>query len=112
MILGTSFGYMDPMGTVAEEFPDIAFIHISGYKSNMKNFGNLFGAMEDMKYLAGMLAGSRAKMDGNPKAGLHGDLPDPRRTSLGQCIYAGCKENLPGVHHGCALDQHLARPGR
>src|SRR5512137_3219721 len=53
MILGTSFGYMDPMATVAEEFPDITFIHISGYKSNMKNFGNLFAAMEDMKYLDG-----------------------------------------------------------
>lgn len=69
LILGTSFGYMDPMAAVAEEFPDTTFVHISGYKSNMKNFGNLFGAMEDMKYLAGMVAGSRAKLDGNPKLG-------------------------------------------
>ena len=67
LIFTTSFGYMDPMETVAGEFPDTTYVHISGYKSNMENFGNLFGAMEDMKYLAGMLAGSRAKMDGNPK---------------------------------------------
>ena len=33
MILGTSFGFMDPMETVAEEFPDSTFVHISGYKS-------------------------------------------------------------------------------
>jgi len=44
---------MDPMETVAGEFPDTTYIHISGYKSNTTNFGNLFGAMEDMKYLPG-----------------------------------------------------------
>ena len=49
------------METVASEFPDTSFVHISGYKSNGTNFGNLFGAMEDMKYLAGMLAGARGK---------------------------------------------------
>jgi len=66
LIFGTSFGYMDPMETVAGEFPDVMFIHISGYKTNQTNFGNLFGAMEDMKYLAGMIAGARAKADGTP----------------------------------------------
>ena len=50
LIIGTSFGYMDPMETVAGEFPDQTFIHISGYKTNSTNFGNLFGAMEVMKY--------------------------------------------------------------
>src|SRR3989304_3079639 len=62
LIIGTSFGYMDPMATVAEEFPDTTFLHLTGYKSNFTNFGNFFGAVEDMKYLAGMLAGSRAKV--------------------------------------------------
>src|SRR5512135_1861413 len=46
LIFGTSFGYMDPMETVAGEFPDIMYVHISGYKANGTNFGNLFGAME------------------------------------------------------------------
>ncbi|MBE9478743.1 MAG: BMP family ABC transporter substrate-binding protein, partial [Chloroflexi bacterium] len=64
LIFGTSFGYMDPMEVLAEEFPDVMYIHISGIKSNMTNFGNLMGAMENMKYAAGMLAGARAKMDG------------------------------------------------
>ena len=44
---GHAFGFMDPMETVAGEFPDTIFIHISGYKSNTTNFGNLFGAMEN-----------------------------------------------------------------
>src|SRR6185369_8070916 len=29
-IIGTSFGYMDPMATVAEEFPDITYLHLTG----------------------------------------------------------------------------------
>ena len=56
-IFTTSFGFMDASEIVAGEFPNTDIIHISGFKSNEDNFGNLFGAMEDMKYLAGMLAG-------------------------------------------------------
>src|SRR4030043_394218 len=69
LIIGTSYGFMDPMENVAAEYPDIMYVHISGIKSNGTNFGNLFGAMEVMKYLAGMLAGARAKQDGTPKIG-------------------------------------------
>ena len=100
LIFGTSFGYMDPMATVAEEFPDITFIHISGYKSNMKNFGNLFGAMEDMKYLAGMIAGSRAKLDGNPKLGYMATFPIPEELRLGNAFMLGAKKTCPE----CTMD--------
>jgi len=47
LIFGTSFGYMDAMEILADEFPNTIYIHISGYKSNSENFGNLFGAMEE-----------------------------------------------------------------
>ena len=77
LILGTSFGYMDPMETVANEYPDAYFIHLTGIKSNTKNFGNLMGAMENMKYLAGMLAGARAKADGQTKLGYMATFPIP-----------------------------------
>jgi basic membrane protein A and related proteins len=100
LIFGTSFGYMDPMETVAEEFPDSYFIHISGYKSNGSNFGNLFGAMENMKYLAGMLAGARAKLDGNPKLGYMATFPIPEELRLGNAIALGMKETCPE----CTLD--------
>jgi basic membrane protein A len=95
VIYGTSFGYMDAMETLAEEFPDITYIHISGYKSNMDNFGNLFGAMEDMKYLGGMLAGSRAKVDGNPKVGYMATFPIPEEIRLGNAIALGVRETCP-----------------
>jgi basic membrane protein A len=95
LIIGTSFGYMDGMEIVAEEFPDQYFIHISGYKSNGDNFGNLFGAMEDFKYLGGMLAGSRAKLDGNPKIGYMATFPIAEEIRLGNAIALGVKETCP-----------------
>ena len=94
-IIGTSFGYMDPMATVAEEFPDTTFLHLTGYKSNGKNFGNFFGAMEDFKYLAGMLAGSRAKKDGNPKLGYMATFPIPEEIRLGNAIARGVAVTCP-----------------
>ncbi|HSS36046.1 MAG TPA: BMP family ABC transporter substrate-binding protein [Patescibacteria group bacterium] len=99
-IIGTSFGYMDPMETVAGEFPDQTFLHLTGYKSNGKNFGNFFGAIEDFKYLAGMLAGSRAKKDGNPKLGYMGTFQIPEEIRLGNSIMLGAKKTCPE----CTMD--------
>ncbi len=100
VIFGTSFGFMDPMETVAAEFPDITYIHVSGYKSNGKNFGNLFGAMESMKYLAGMLAGARAKADNNPKLGYMATFPIPEELRLGNAFALGMRKTCPE----CTLD--------
>ena len=100
VIFGTSFGYMDPMEAVAAEFPDSTFIHISGYKTNGTNFGNLFGAMEDMKYLAGMVAGSRAKTDGNPKLGYMATFPIPEELRLGNAFILGARKTCPD----CTMD--------
>lgn len=100
LIFTTSFGYMDPTAAVAEEFPDIDFIHVSGYKTNNTNFGNLFGAMENMKYLAGMVAGSRAKVDGNPKTGYIATFPIPEELRLGNAFALGMRKTCPD----CTMD--------
>ena len=100
LILTTSFGYMDPTAAVAEEFPDQTFVHVSGYKTNNKNFGNLFGAMEDMKYLAGMVAGSRAKTDKVSKIGYIATFPIPEELRLGNAFALGMKKTCPD----CTLD--------
>ena len=100
LIFGTSFGYMDPMAAVAEEFPDTMFVHISGFKSNEKNFGNLFGAMEVMKYIAGMMAGSRAMVDGTPKLGYMATFPIPEELRLGNAIALGMRRTCPE----CTMD--------
>jgi len=57
LILGTSFGYMDPMLEVAAKYPNVCFQHASGYK-NADNMGNYFGAMEEARYLSGIAAGA------------------------------------------------------
>ena len=100
VIFTTSFGFMDASEIVAEEFPDVDIIHISGYKSNEANFGNLMGAMEDIKYLAGMLAGSRAKVDGNPKLGYIATFPIPEELRLGNAFALGVEETCPD----CTID--------
>ncbi len=100
VIFTTSFGYMDASETVASEFPDVDIIHISGFKSNGENFGNLMGAMEDMKYLAGMLAGSRAKTDGNPSLGYIATFPIPEELRLGNAFALGAQQTCPE----CTID--------
>jgi basic membrane protein A len=99
-IFTTSFGFMDGSEIVADEFPDVDIIHISGFKSNEDNFGNLMGAMEDMKYLAGMLAGSRAKVDGNPKLGYIPTFPIPEELRLGNAFALGAQQTCPD----CTVD--------
>ncbi len=100
VIFTTSFGYMDASEIVAEEFPDVDIIHLTGFKSNEANFGNLMGAMEDMKYLAGMLAGSRAKMDGSTKIGYIATFPIPEELRLGNAFALGIQKTCPE----CTLD--------
>ncbi len=60
LIFATSFGYMDSMLKVAKQFPDVIFMHCSGFKT-AKNMGNYFGRMYQARYLSGMVAGSMTK---------------------------------------------------
>ncbi|MDR1043076.1 MAG: BMP family ABC transporter substrate-binding protein [Clostridiales Family XIII bacterium] len=59
VIIGTSFGYGDPLFEMANsgQYDDIKFMHFSGGNINETNFGNYFGAMEEPRYLTGIIAG-------------------------------------------------------
>ena len=57
IVIGTSFGFMDALEELAGEYPDVTFLHFSGNKMNDTNFGNYFGAMEEPRYLSGVMAG-------------------------------------------------------
>lgn len=57
VIIACSYGYIDAMEELAGDYPDITFLHFSGYKMNDTNFDNYFGAMEEPRYLAGIVAG-------------------------------------------------------
>ena len=60
VIFATSFGYMDPMLKVAKQFPEVVFMHCSGFKM-ADNMGNYFGRMYQARYLSGMVAGAMTK---------------------------------------------------
>ncbi|MGE4319789.1 MAG: BMP family ABC transporter substrate-binding protein [Deferribacterales bacterium] len=60
LIFTTSFGYMDPTIEVASKFPDVTFMHCSGYKA-AENVGTYFGRIYQPRYLSGMVAGKMTK---------------------------------------------------
>lgn len=60
IIFATSFGYMDYMEKVAKEFPDVKFMHCSGFKT-AANMSNYFGRIYQARYLSGIVAGMKTK---------------------------------------------------
>lgn len=60
VIFATSFGYMDYMEKVSKEFPDVKFLHCSGYKTT-ENMANYFGRIYQARYLSGIVAGLKTK---------------------------------------------------
>ncbi len=94
-IIGTTFEYGTTMASLADEFPKIFWLHASGYQSNGTNFGNVFGSMEQMKYLAGMVGGARAKADGSTKIGYVAPWPNPEVVRLGDAFALGVKVTCP-----------------
>ncbi len=73
VIFTTSFGYMDPTITVAEDFPDTVFIHISGFKT-ADNVGTGFGQIEEPRWVSGWIAG---KMSATGSRGYVAAFPIP-----------------------------------
>lgn len=74
VIFANSFGYMDAMEELSSEYPEVKFIHFSGYKMNETNFGNYFGAMEEARYLSGIVAGMKTQSN---KIGFVAAFPLP-----------------------------------
>jgi basic membrane protein A len=60
VIFATSFGYMDYTAEISKEFPEVKFMHCSGYKMT-DNMGNYFGRMYEARYLSGIVAGLKTK---------------------------------------------------
>lgn len=60
MIFATSFGHMEWTANVAREFPDVMFMHCSGYTTG-ENMSAYFGRMYEARYLSGIAAGLKAK---------------------------------------------------
>lgn len=73
LIFTTSFGFMDPTITVAEEFPETWFVHISGYKT-APNVSTVFGRIYQPRFLSGLVAGKATQTN---KIGYVAAFPIP-----------------------------------
>ena len=60
LVITTSFGYMNPTLKVAKQFPDVKFIHVTGYKT-ASNVATTNARFYEGRYLAGVLAGKMSK---------------------------------------------------
>ncbi|HEX7646627.1 MAG TPA: BMP family ABC transporter substrate-binding protein [Noviherbaspirillum sp.] len=60
LIITTSFGYMNPTLKVAKQFPDVKFVHLTGYKT-APNVAVANARFYEARYLAGVLAGKMTK---------------------------------------------------
>lgn len=63
IIFGTSYGYMETMASMADEYPEVMFSHGTGYMDNDTNFNNYFGRIYQARYLAGIAAGLKTQSD-------------------------------------------------
>ena len=73
LILTTSFGYMEPTLRVAQEFPEVKFEHITGYKQ-AGNVATANARYYEGRYLSGIAA---ARMSKTGIAGFVGGMPIP-----------------------------------
>lgn len=73
IIFTTSFGYMDPTINVAKKYPDVVFLHATGYKT-ADNVGTYQVKGWEASYLAGTAAGSLTE---KAEMGYVGAFPIP-----------------------------------
>jgi len=73
LIFTTSFGYMNPTLKVAKQFPDVKFVHSTGYKT-APNVATTNARFYEARYLAGIVAGKMTKTN---IAGYVGAFPIP-----------------------------------
>lgn len=62
LIFATSFGYMNYVERVAKQFPNVRFMHATGYKGG-PNFLNYNARFYEGRYLTGIIAGEMTKSD-------------------------------------------------
>ena len=74
IIFPTSFGHLDPAIRVAEQHPDVTFLHQGGLRTT-ENVGTYFGTIWEVEYLAGIAAG---RVTESNKLGFVVALPIPQ----------------------------------
>ena len=60
VIFANSFGFMEYVHEMAQEYPDVKFLHCSGYL-DAENMLNYFGRIYQPRYLSGIVAGLKTE---------------------------------------------------
>ena len=93
VVFGTSFGYMDPMVNTAKKFPNVKFMHATGFKT-AENLNNYNCRLFQARYLAGVAAGMLTKTN---KIGFVGSHPIPEIISNINAATLGAKSVNPNI---------------
>ena len=94
IVFGTSFGYMDSMRKLAEEYPNTKFEHATGYKSNETNFANYGLRLYQARHVQGVIAGMMTKTN---KICYVAAYPIPEVIREINTYYLGAKSVNPDV---------------
>ena len=93
VIFATSYGYADAMLKVAEQFPDVIFLHCSGHKQRF-NMGTYFGRMYQASYLTGLVAGTITQ---KKRIGYVAPIPIPEVIRIANAFVLGARAVSPEV---------------
>ena len=93
IVFATSFGYMNYVERVARQFPNVTFLHATGYKSG-KNFANYNARFYEGRYINGAIAG---KMTKSNILGYVGAFPIPEVLQGINAFTLGARSVNPNV---------------
>jgi len=91
VIFTCEYGFMDPTINVAKDFPNVIFENCSGYKT-AENVATYFGRIEQVDYLAGLIAG---KMTKSNYIGVIASFPIPQTIRETNAIAIGARQVNP-----------------
>lgn len=108
VIIANSFGHEDYMIQAAKEYPEIQFLHDTGFQaksSGLKNMHNAFNSIYEARYVAGVVAGLKLNemiesgkiTKDKAKIGYVGAYPFAEVVSGYTSFYLGAKSVCPTV---------------
>jgi basic membrane lipoprotein Med (substrate-binding protein (PBP1-ABC) superfamily) len=108
MIFPQSFGYLDPALNVAEKYPDVIFMHPSGFKL-ADNLGTYWGNNFEAMYLAGISAGAASE---SGKLGFITAFPIPNILASVNAFHLGAKTVNPDVETTLVINGSWVDPAK
>lgn len=93
LIFTTSFGFMNPTVRVAKDFPDVTFLHATGYQQ-AENLGTYLSVTYEGRYVTGAAAAMVAE---SGVIGYIGSFPIPEVIRDINAVYLGAKSINPDI---------------